>query len=131
MKNTLLVLLLTVSTVTFTFADVVAKPSRPSRPSKPITKPIKKPSFDRLGRDNYYYNPLYNDTEIEQEKKLAEKKEKIEGLERELNATRNVEYKKLQEKNKAEYDIEMKKFDNRKSKVKTENSISISDKPIK
>ena len=131
MKNTLLGLLLTVSTVTFTFADVVAKPSRPSLPSKPITKPIVKPSFDRLGRDDYYYNPLYNDTEIEQEKKLAEKKEKIEALEREINATKEVEYKKLQEKNKAQYDEEMKKFDNRKSKVKTENSIIISDKPVK
>ena len=125
MKNTLLGLLLT---FTFTFADVVTKPSLPS---KPIVKPIVKPSYDRLNRDDYDYNPLYNDTEIEQEKKLSEKKEKIEALEKELNAKQKVEQKALQKKNKAQYDKEMKKFDNRKSKVKTENSIIISDKPIK
>ncbi|RLA71261.1 MAG: hypothetical protein DRG09_00815 [Epsilonproteobacteria bacterium] len=124
MKNTLLGLLLT---FTFVFADVVAKPT----PAKPSIKPIVKSSYDRLSRDDYNYNPLYNDTEIEQEKRLSEKKEKIEALEKELNATRKVEHKALQKKNKAQYDKEMKKFDNRKSKIKTENSIIITDEPIK
>ena len=127
MKNTLLGFLLT---FTYIFADVVAKPSPPSLPSKPIVKPIVKPSYDRLTRDDYVYNPLYNDTEIEQEKALAKKREQIEALEKELNATQKVEQKALQKKNKAQYDKEMKKFENRKSKVKTENSIIISDKPI-
>ena len=126
MKNTLFGLLLT---FTFTFADVVAKPT-PSRPSKPIVKPIVKPSYDLLTRDDYDYNPLYNDLEIAQEKRLAEKKKKIEALEKELNATRKIEQEALQKKNKAQFDKEMKKFDNRKSKINTENSIITSDKPI-
>ena len=132
MKNTLLGLLLT---LTFASADVVAKPT-PVKPHiqpivKPITKPNLKPRYNRLGTDDYNYNPLYNDTEIEQEKKLAEKKEKIEALEKELNAKKEVEYKALQKKNKAQYDKAMKEADNRKSKIKTENSIIISDEPIK
>jgi len=117
--------------ITFTFAEVTAKAPRPSLPSNPITKPIERPSYDRLGRDDYAYNPYYNDIEIAQEKKLAEKKEKIVILEKELNATRRAEQKELQKKNQAEYNKEMKKFDNRKSSVQTENSIIVSDKPIK
>ena len=128
MKN---VLLSVVLFTTLILADVTAKPSRPSRPSKPITKPIERPSYDRLGRDDYNYNPLYNDKEIEQEKRLADKKEKIDALEKELNATKRAEQKKLQKKNKAQYDKAMKKFDNRESSISTENKIIISDKPKK
>ena len=122
------ILLSIVLFTTLILADVTAKPSRPS---KPITKPIEKPSYDRLTRDDYVFNPYYNDAEIAQEKKLAEKREKIEVLEKELNATRKAEQKELQEKNKAQYDKAMKKFDNRKSSISTENSIIVSDKPKK
>ena len=69
--------------------------------------------------------------EIAREKALAEKKAKIEALEKELNATRRAEQKELQKKNKAKYDKAMKKFDNRESSIQTENSIIISDEPIK
>ena len=124
MKNLLLSI---VFFTTLVFAEITAKPSVPSRPSKPITKP----SYDRLNRDDYAYNPYYNDQEIAQKKKLAEKKEKIEVLEKELNATRRAEQKELQKKNKAKYDKAMKKFDNRESSIQTENSIIISDEPIK
>jgi FKBP-type peptidyl-prolyl cis-trans isomerase len=125
MKNILLTFILF---GTSCFAEFTAKPSRPS---KPITKPITKPSFDRLSRDDYVYNPYYNDEEIAQEKALKTEKAKMEALEKELNATRRAEQKVLQKKNKAEYDKAMKKFDNRKSTIKTENSIVISDEPIK
>ncbi len=113
------------------FAEVSAKPSKPSRPTKPITKPKEIPSFDRLTKDSYVYNPLYNDVEIEQKEKLAEKKKKIEALEKELNATRRAEEKELQKKNKAQYDKAMEKFENRKSSIETKNTITISDEPIK
>ena len=102
-----------------------------AQPSKPITKPINKPSYDRLSRDDYAYNPYYNDEEIAQEKALKEKNRKLEALERELNATRKAEQEVLQKKNKVEYDKAMKKFDNRKKTIQTENSIVVSDKPIK
>ena len=105
--------------------------AQPSRPSKPITKPINKPSYDRLSRDDYVYNPYYNDEEIAQEKALKEKNRKLEALEKELNATRRVEQKALQKKNKAEYDKAMKEFDNRRKNIQTENSIVVSDEPIK
>ena len=125
MKHILLTVILfgTLSFTNFT--------AQPSRPSKPITKPIVKPSFDRLSRDGYVYNPYYNDEEIAQEKALKVKKAKIEALEKELNATRKAEQKALQKKNKAEYDKAMKKFDNREKTIQTENSIIISDEPIK
>ena len=125
MKHILLTVILfgTLSYTNFT--------AQPSRPSKPIMKPIVKPSFDRLSRDNYIYNPYYNDEEIAQEKALKVKKAKIEALEKELNATRRTEQKALQKKNKAEYDKAMKKFDNREKTIPTENSIIISDEPIK
>jgi len=125
MKNILLTFILF---GTLSFADFTAQPSRPS---KPITKPIVKPSFDRLGRDDYAYNPYYNDAEIAQENALEVKKAKIEALEKELNATRRTEQKALQKKNKEEYDKAMKKFDNREKTIPTENSIIISDEPIK
>ena len=125
MKNILLTFILfgTLSFTNFT--------AQPSRPSKPVTKPVVKPSYDRLSRDDYAYNPYYNDEEIAQEKALKTKKSKIEALEKELNATRRTEQKALQNKNKAAYDKAMKKFDNRKSTIQTENSIVISDEPIK
>ena len=125
MKNILLTVILfgTLSFTNFT--------AQPSRPSKPITKPIVKPSYDRLSKDGYVYNPYYNDAEIAQEKAIKKNKSIIEALEKELNATRRAEQKALQKKNKAEYDKAMKKFDNRKSTIQTENSIIISDEPIK
>jgi hypothetical protein len=123
---------------TLIFADIGAsapKPSIPSRPSLPIVKPIERPiekNYNYRPNQYYNYNPYYvNSNEIAQEKALAEKKKKIEALEKELNATRRAEQKELQKKNKAHYDKAMKEFDNRKSTIKTESSIIISDKPIK
>ena len=57
MKNILLAFILF---GTLSFTEITAQPS------KPITKPINKPSYDRLNRDNYAYNPYYNDEEIAQ-----------------------------------------------------------------
>ena len=121
--------------VTLSFADIVASaPKPPPRPSLPIEKPIERPieeNFNYRPNQYYYYNPYYNSNEIAQEKALAEKKKKIEALERELNATRRAEQKELQKKNKAAYDKAMKKFDNRKSSIPSNNKIIISDEPIK
>ena len=130
-KNTFLGFLLT---FTFIFADVGVKAAAtPIHPSKPSTKPAVKPSYDRLNREGYNYNPYYNDDEIAQEKALAEEKAKNEALQKELDVQKQAEYKALREKNKAQYEKEMKKFENRESKrtSSTENSIIISDKPVK
>ncbi len=133
MKHILLIfsILLTLSS-----ADIGASaPKPPLRPSLPIVKPIIKPiekNYNYRPNQYYNYNPYYdNSNDIAQEKALAEKKEKIEALEKELNATRRAEQKELQKKNKAAYDKEMKKFDNRKSSIQTESSIIISDEPVK
>ncbi len=121
--------------VTLSVADIVASaPKPPPRPSLPIEKPIERPieeNFNYRPNQYYNYNPYYNSNDIAQEKALAEKKEKIEALERELNATRRAEQKELQKKNKAAYDKAMKKFDNRKSSIPSNNKIIISDEPIK
>ncbi|WP_309497368.1 hypothetical protein [Sulfurovum sp.] len=122
--------------LTLTSADIAATaPKPPLHPSLPIEKPIVKPiekNFNYRPNQYYNYNPYYdNRNEIAQEKALAEKKEKIEALEKELNATRKAEQKALQKKNKAAYDEAMKKFDNRKSSISSENKIIISEEPIK
>jgi hypothetical protein len=135
MKNVLVAILLA---NTFLFAKIVASsptPSKPVRPSLPIEKPIERPIEKNFNyRPNQYYNytPYYDTSnDLAQEKALAEKKEKIEALEKELNATRRAEQKALQKRNKAQYEKEMKKFDNRRSTIQTENSITISEEPIK
>ena len=118
--------------LTFSFADVAAKPS-PS--SKPSIKPVIKASYDQLSRDDYVYNPLYNDKEVAEEKARKEKEEvdkkKMLALEKERKARNMAKQKELQKKNKAEYDKAMKAYENRKRNTKTENSIIISDEPVK
>jgi len=130
------ILLISSILLTLSSADISATaPKPPLRPSLPIVKPIEKPiekNFNYRPNQYYNYNPYYdNSNDIAQEKALAEKKEKIEALEKELNATRRAEQKELQKKNKAAYDKAMKKFDNRKSSIQSESSIIISDAPIK
>ncbi len=119
------------------YADITASaPKPPLEPSHPIVKPIERPiekNFNYRPVQYYNYNPYYYDNgkDIEQEKALAEKKKKIEALEKELNATRKAEQKALQKKNRAQYEKAMKEFDNRKSSISSDNQIIISDKPIK
>ena len=126
--------------VTLSFADIIASaPKPPARPSLPIVKPIERPikrpiekNFNYRPNQYYNYYPYYdNSYDSSQEKALAEKREKIDALERELNAIRRAEQKELQKKNKAAYDKAMKKFDNRKSSMPSNNKIIISDEPIK
>ena len=114
--------------LTFSFADVTTKPSRPSKPS---IKPVIVPSYDRLNREGYVYNPLYNDQEIVDEKARKEEEKKMQALKKERDATNMAKQKELQKKNKAEYDKAMKAYENRERKVKTKNSITISDEPVK
>ena len=132
MKNILLgIVFLTL----LTFADVNMTSTRPIHPSLPIVKPSPKPiekNFNYRPNQYYYYYPYYdNSKERAQQKALAEKKRKIEALEKELNATRKAEQKVLQEKKRAEYEKAMKKFENRKRSISTDNKIIISDEPIK
>ena len=129
MKNILLSVMIM---NTFGFAEIVAKPSKRTRPSAPVSKPmIKNAIKNRASQNNgTYYNGIYHDgNESTHNKEISEKNKKIEALENELNATRRAEHQALQKKNKADYDKEMKEFDNRKSSIQTENIIIISDKP--
>ena len=126
------ILLTFIFATTFIQAEITAKSSTPpARPSKPSVKPIIKSSYDRLSRDDYVYNPLHNDEVIAEEKARKEEEAKILALEIERNATNKAKQEELQKKNKAAYDKEMKKFENRKRKIQTENSIIISDQPVK
>lgn len=118
--------------LTFSFADGTTKPSPPSKPS---LKPAIIPSYDRLNRDDYVYNPLYNDEEVAEEKVRKEKEEvekkKMQALKKERDAANMAKQKELQKKNKAEYDKAMNAYENRKRNIKTENSIIISEEPVK
>lgn len=117
--------------LTFIFATVFIHAEVTAKPSKPSVKPIIKPSFDRLTRDDYIYNPLHNEEAIAEDKTRKEEEEKMLTLEIEHNTTNKAKQEELQKKNKATYDKEMKAFENRKRSIKTENSIIISDQPLK
>ncbi|NOR55275.1 MAG: hypothetical protein GQ531_03635 [Sulfurovum sp.] len=110
---------------TFNHAEVNTKPSKPS------VKPVIKASYDSLSRDDYDYNPLYNDDEIAEKNASKVKKEKMLILEKERNASNLAKQQELQKKNKAAYDKQMKAYENRERKLEADNIIIISDEPVK
>lgn len=123
--------------ITVTFAEVTASPNPgpiviqpvpgnpivrpPLRPIRPIDRPI-------LVREeyNYYTNPVSSCDEYI--RIIAQKEQEIESLKKEVEILKSKEHAKLQKNLKSEYEQELKKFDERKSGIKTDNSIDISDK---
>ncbi len=130
-------LLSCICVMTTAFAEVIAVPSPPPviippeptlpivrppvRPIRPVTRPI-------LVREDYnYYTNVVSSCD-EYIKIIAQKDQEIETLKKEIKSLKGKEFTKFQKNLKTEYEQELKKFDERKSGIKTKNSIDVSDK---
>lgn len=131
------ILLSCLCVMTVTFAEVTASPTPrpiivPPEPTNPIVRPpirpirpINRPVIVREYY-NYYTNPVSScDKYI---RIIVQKDQEIEILKKEIESLKGREHSKLQKNLKSEYEQELKKFDERKSGLKTKNSIDISDK---
>ncbi|NOR55253.1 MAG: hypothetical protein GQ531_03510 [Sulfurovum sp.] len=140
MKNIILaILFLSVSV----FAEVIMRKAVPKhpiieqpieRPDRPINRPVRPvPAVINPGiiYRNNYYNPSYVTNCEQYISQLREKDEEIAKLRSELAVLRSGEQAKRQKKLTSSYEAELKKFDNRKSSIKSTNSVIISDKPEK
>jgi len=120
--------------MTYSCAEVTAAPT--SRqiivapvPENPIARPparvITQPVLVREDY-NYYTNTVSScDGYI---RIIEEKDQEIDSLKKEIESLKAKEYAKLQKNLKTEYEQELKKFDERKSGIKTKNSIDVFDK---
>ena len=134
MKKILLSCMCIITTI---FAEVTAAPAprpiiEPPIPTNPIVRPPLRPinPIDRpiLVREdyNYYTNPV---SSCDEYIRIIEKKNgEIDRLKKEIESLKSKEHAKLQKNLRTEYEQELKKFDERKSGIKTKNSIDVSDK---
>ena len=102
----------------------VEKPIRPIRPVHPIV------NTGIVYQDNYY-NTNYTDNCQRYVEMLTKKDEEIRLLHEELERLKSNEQAKMSQSLKASYEAELKKFDERKSTVKTTNSVTIKNAPSK
>jgi len=121
---------------TFSFADITMhkrpiippRPVHPIEPERPIDRPIVRPYVDTAFVDNRVINNNYESCEKYKEL-IDELNAYIDQLEKEIAELKEKEYARLRKELKAKHEEEVKKFDERKSSVKSKNSIIISDKP--
>jgi len=102
----------------------IEKPIRPIRPVRPII------NTGVVYQDNYY-NTNYTENCQRYVEMLIEKDEEIRQLHEELEKLQSKEQAKMSQSLKASYEAELKKFDERKSTVKTKNSVTIKNAPSK
>jgi hypothetical protein len=140
MKNILLGCILL---MTYTFADgsmsmttpadivdaertnsVSQLPAKPIRPRRPATK------YLLVNQDNYYYTNVLSDCD-EYLEIIEENEKEIEALKKEIDRLRSVAQAQLQKKLSEKHAKEMKKFDERKSGIRTQNRMNISNEPVK
>lgn len=125
--------------LTQNFADVSARATPPedkvrkdsshfiSKRRKRPVKPVHK--YYLLNRDHYFYTNVMSN--CNKYLRIIEQKDKeIETLKKEIDRLRGRAQKSLQKKLKEEYDLKMKRFDERKSGIRTQNSMRISTEPI-
>ena len=105
----------------------IEKPDRPLRPVRPVPVVIN-PGI--IYQDNYY-NPSYATNCDQFISQLRQKDVEIAALKSELAALQSKEQAKLQKELKSSYEAELQKFENRKSSIKSQNSVIITDKPVK
>ena len=130
-----LLILITFYTSTL-FADVTMKKTipRPSlpveKPDRPIVRPPHVPVAINPGivyQDNYYTTNVVNSCQNYMDE-IDELNAYIDQIEKELAALKQKEYARLQKDLKQKHQKEIEAFDNRKSTVKSKNSIEITDK---
>ena len=118
---------------TLVYADVTMhkQKSIPMIPVRPIEKPDRpvivhppvRPVVNTgvVYQDNYYSHTTVNNCQRE----IDELNDYIDSLEAQIAELKEKEHARLREKLKKENDAELKKFENRKSSVKTKNKIEI------
>ena len=130
-----LLILITFYTSTL-FADVIMKkptprPSLPvEKPDRPIVRPPHVPVVVNPGivyQENYYTTNVVNSCQKYMDE-IDALNAYIDQIEKELAALKQKEYARLQKDLKKKHQKEIEAFDNRKSTVKSKNSIEITDK---
>jgi len=126
--------------ITQNFADVSAKATPPEDKVKKdrdhfISKRRKKEErpahkYYLLNRDTVYYANVGYDCD-RYLRIIEEQEREIEVLKNEINRLRGTSQGSLQQKLKEEYEMKIKKFDERKSGIDTQNSMRISTDPLK
>lgn len=110
------------STPTIRTAEPVHPIVKPSvRPTRPINRPI-------LVREDYNYYSNTVSSCAEYIRIIEQKDGEIDRLKKEIASLTGKEHAKLQKNLKTEYEQELQKFDERKSSIKTKNSIDVFDK---
>lgn len=121
---------------TFVMADVIARKAIP-RPTLPIEKPDRPVSVHPPVRpivntgvvyqDNYYNTNVVNNCQRYMDD-IDELNAYIDQIEKELAALKAKENARLQKTLKEKHQKELEKFDNRKSSIKSKNSIKVIEK---
>jgi predicted RNase H-like nuclease (RuvC/YqgF family) len=139
MKRFILIFSLISGLSIFALADVTMhqrppippNPVHPIEPERPVDKPVVvRPYVDTAFVDNRVINNTYESCEKYKEL-IDELNAYIDQLEKEIAELKEKEYARLRKELKEKHEKEVKKFDERKSSIKTKNSIIISDQPSK
>jgi len=139
MKSLILIFSLTFGLSIFALAEVMMHqrppipphPVQPIAPVNPVESPvIIRPVVDTAFVDNRVINNTYESCERYKEL-INELNAYIDQLEKEIAELKEKEYARLRKALKEKHEKEVKAFDERKSSVKTKNSIIISDQPSK
>jgi len=118
------------------FAEVTMKKpiSRPSlpveKPDHPIVRPPHVPVVINPGivyQDNYYNTNVVNNCQSYMDQ-IDELNAYIDQIEKELSEFKAKEYERLQKDLKDKHKKELQTFENRKSSIKSKNSIEIKSK---
>jgi len=105
----------------------IERPDRPFHPVRPVYPVVR---TGVVYQDNYY-NTNYSSNCEQYITQLQEKDAVIAQLRSEVAALKAKEQAKLQKELKTSYDAKLQKFENRKSSIKSHNSVIITDKPEK
>ena len=120
------------------YADVIMhkrpiippRPVHPIEPERPVERPVVRPYVDTAFVDNRVINNHYENCDKYKDL-IDELNTYIDSLEQQIAAFKEREFARMRKKLKEKNDKELKAFDERKSSIKTKNSITITDKPEK
>jgi predicted RNase H-like nuclease (RuvC/YqgF family) len=109
----------------------ISRPSLPvEKPDHPIVRPPHVPVVINPGivyQDNYYNTNVVNNCQSYMDQ-IDELNAYIDQIEKELSEFKAKEYERLQKDLKDKHKKELQTFENRKSSIKSKNSIEIKSK---
>ncbi len=105
------------------------RPVHPIAPERPVKRPVViRPYVDTAFVDNRVINSTYESCE-QYKALIGDLNAYIDELEKQIAELKEKEYARMREKLKEENDAEIEKFE-KKSSIKSENKIIISNKPV-